>query len=80
MRGYLHSYSIILPASQAFDKCTACSDSIVNMYKEEGFDFLMKAFNDSTYLEEITGLKQLKVALDENEPDFVVELNDSECD
>jgi hypothetical protein len=40
---------------------------------------LLKAFNDSSYLEEITGLKELKIALDENEPDFVAELSDSEA-
>jgi ubiquitin-like modifier-activating enzyme ATG7 len=28
IRGYLHNYSNILPASQAFDKCTACSQSV----------------------------------------------------
>jgi len=48
------------------------------MYKTEGFNFLVKVFNDSTYLEDITGLKELKTALDENETDFVTELSDSE--
>lgn len=28
IRGYLHNYSNILPASQAFDKCTACSQNV----------------------------------------------------
>ena len=48
------------------------------MYQREGFDFLIKVFNDSSYLEDITGLTELKTALDENEPDFVVELTDSD--
>lgn len=48
------------------------------MYEREGFDFLIKVFNDSSYLEDITGLKELKTALDENENDFVTELSDSE--
>jgi ubiquitin-like modifier-activating enzyme ATG7 len=74
----LHSYSIIAPASQCFDKCTACSQSVIELYEKEGFDFLIKVFNDSTYLEDITGLKELKTALDENENDFVTELSDSE--
>ncbi len=48
------------------------------MYNNEGFDFLVEVFNDSTYLEEITGLKELKLALDEAESEFVTELSDSE--
>jgi hypothetical protein len=48
------------------------------MYKNEGFDFLIKVFNDPTYLEDITGLKKLKTALDETEADFVTELSDME--
>jgi ubiquitin-like modifier-activating enzyme ATG7 len=78
MRGYLHSYSIILPTSQSFDKCTACSNSVIEMYNKDGFDFLLKVFNDSAYLEDITGLKDLKISLDENEPEFVIELSDNE--
>ncbi len=48
------------------------------MYKKEGFEFLVKVFNDSAYLEDITGLKHLKTELDETETDFVIELNDSD--
>ena len=48
------------------------------MYQREGFDFLLKVFNDSSYLEDITGLTELKTALDENETDFVTELSDSD--
>lgn len=48
------------------------------MYKKEGFDFLLKVFNDSSYLEDITGLKELKTELDETEADFVTELDDNE--
>ncbi len=28
IRGYLCNYSVILPACQAFDKCTACSNKV----------------------------------------------------
>jgi hypothetical protein len=48
------------------------------MYKQEGFEFLAKVFNDSSYLEDIVGLKELKNALDQLERDFVTELSDSE--
>lgn len=48
------------------------------MYKKEGFEFLVKVFNDSSYLEDITGLKELKLVLDETEADFITELSDSD--
>jgi hypothetical protein len=48
------------------------------MYKREGFEFLAKVFNDSSYLEDIVGLKELKMALDQYEGDFVTELSDSD--
>lgn len=38
----------------------------------------MKAFNQNSYLEDLSGLTALKEALDENEPEFVIELSDSE--
>jgi len=78
IRGYLHSYSLILPASQAFEKCTACSKQIIDMYKKDGFDFLIKVFNDSSYLEDVTGLKDLKSELDDTDADFVTELDDTD--
>lgn len=33
---------------------------VINRYEEEGFEFLKKAFNDPQYLEEVTGLAQMK--------------------
>lgn len=48
------------------------------MYKKDGFSFLIKVFNDSSFLEDITGLKELKAELDETESNFVTELNDSD--
>ena len=48
------------------------------MYKKDGFEFLIKVFNDSSYLEDIVGLKELKNALDQLDDDFVTELSDSD--
>jgi hypothetical protein len=48
------------------------------MYKKDGFDFLIKVFNDSSYLEDVTGLKDLKSELDDTDADFVTELDDTD--
>ncbi|XP_074644713.1 ubiquitin-like modifier-activating enzyme ATG7 isoform X2 [Tubulanus polymorphus] len=60
MRGFLSRFHTVLPASRAFECCTACSEIVLNAYQTDGFDFLIKAFNDPNYLEELTGLKKLQ--------------------
>jgi ubiquitin-like modifier-activating enzyme ATG7 len=45
---------------RAFDKCTACSATVLEAYADGGFDgFLLPAFNRATYLEDLTGLTQM---------------------
>lgn len=62
VRGYLSHYKNMLVVGHAYDKCTACSDTVVGAYQQEGFDFLLQVFNNPTHLEDITGLTQLKQA------------------
>ncbi|CAK1542187.1 unnamed protein product [Leptosia nina] len=59
IRGFLHSYQTVTPTCAKFKQCIACSNVVLAKYKEEGIEFLMKVFNSGTYLEEITGLKEL---------------------
>lgn len=75
IRGFLARCHQILPASVAFHYCTACSSQIINKYKTEGFDFLLQAFNNPNYIEELTGLKQLQQETEEVE---IWELSDDE--
>ena len=57
IRGNISNYRYFLPHSKPFIHCTACSNLIINKYKKYGFDFLMKVFNDPTFLEKISGLQ-----------------------
>ncbi|XP_013397719.1 ubiquitin-like modifier-activating enzyme ATG7 [Lingula anatina] len=59
IRGFLSRYYNLLPASRAFEKCTACSNIVIEHYRKEGFGFLLSAFNQPSYLEDLTGLTQL---------------------
>ncbi|XP_045501214.1 ubiquitin-like modifier-activating enzyme ATG7 [Colias croceus] len=61
IRGFLHSYQTVTPTCTKFRQCIACSDVVINMYREEGIEFLLKVFNSGTYLEEITGLSELQL-------------------
>ncbi|XP_043107535.1 ubiquitin-like modifier-activating enzyme ATG7 isoform X3 [Puntigrus tetrazona] len=60
IRGFLSRFDNVLPASLAFDKCTACSAIVLDNYEREGFQFLAKVFNSShSFLEDLTGLTLL---------------------
>ncbi|XP_054163374.1 ubiquitin-like modifier-activating enzyme ATG7 [Oppia nitens] len=59
IRGFLSRFQQMMITSERFTKCSACSQPIINAYNEMGFEFLLNAFNDSNYIEEITGLTQL---------------------
>ncbi|CAI7902188.1 unnamed protein product [Closterium sp. NIES-54] len=76
LRGFLSSFSQLPITGFAFHQCSACSPTVVSAYRERGFAFLMDAFNDSTYLERITGLDKLHAATVEIEVDW----DDSEDD
>uniref|UniRef100_UPI00358FF9E5 ubiquitin-like modifier-activating enzyme ATG7 isoform X1 n=1 Tax=Myxine glutinosa TaxID=7769 RepID=UPI00358FF9E5 len=60
IRGFLSRFEHVLPASHAFDKCTACSPVVLEEYERNGFAFLHRVFDSPhTYLEDLTGLTQL---------------------
>ncbi|KAI4827242.1 hypothetical protein KUCAC02_030652 [Chaenocephalus aceratus] len=56
IRGFLSRFDNVLPASMAFDKCTACSPIVLEHYEKEGFNFLSNVFNSShSFLEDRQG-------------------------
>ncbi|KAF8513191.1 hypothetical protein JB92DRAFT_2924654 [Gautieria morchelliformis] len=59
LRGYLAQFRNMLVTGAAYKSCTGCSDTVINAYETQGFDMLLKAFNESGYLEKLTGLDQL---------------------
>ncbi|KAJ9113198.1 hypothetical protein QFC22_006037 [Naganishia vaughanmartiniae] len=59
LRGFLGQWKTMLIEGAAYDRCTGCSPKIVDAYRELGFDMLLRAFNESDYLQSITGLDKL---------------------
>nr|QDA69641.1 ubiquitin-like modifier-activating protein ATG7 [Crassostrea gigas] len=59
IRCFVSRFQQVLPACKAFDKCTACSKTVIEQFRRDGFDFLRRAFNDPSYLEDLTGLTQM---------------------
>ncbi|VDP31956.1 unnamed protein product [Schistosoma margrebowiei] len=75
IRGFLSHYTQVLPATSAFTKCSACSQSVLDAYKDNGYNFLRQVFNDASYLERICGLQNLH---DEINSESILMLSDAD--
>ncbi|KAG8714567.1 Autophagy protein 7 [Ceratobasidium sp. 423] len=59
LRGFLAQFNNKLITGAAYDKCTGCSDTILKEYESRGFEMALRAFNETGYLEKLTGLDKL---------------------
>lgn len=50
----------MLIKGQSYDCCSACSPKIVEAYKKDGFEFIKKALSEADYVEELSGLAEVK--------------------
>jgi len=59
LRGFLHRHQLMLPATEAFFNCTACSPLILERFGADGVDFVMRVLDDPDLLETVSGLADL---------------------
>jgi len=71
LRGYLARFNSMTITGAAYDRCTGCSETVVKAYEKEGFSMVQRACDETGYLEELTGLKELY-----NESEAVMEAVD----
>jgi len=76
IRGSIHTYTQYLPATPAFPQCTACSKSVIQAYKTDGFELMRKVAENPKFLEDLTGLTNLLT--DAQLMEGVIDLEDDE--
>ncbi|KAF8597544.1 ubiquitin-like conjugating enzyme [Ceratobasidium sp. AG-I] len=59
LRGFLAQFNNKLITGAAYDKCTGCSETVLKEYEARGFKMMLQAFNETGYLEKLTGLDKL---------------------
>ncbi|KAF8882014.1 hypothetical protein BD779DRAFT_1544428 [Infundibulicybe gibba] len=59
LRGFLAQFRNLHIIGAAYDRCTGCSDAVIDAYKAQGFAMLLRAFNEDKFLEQLTGLDKL---------------------
>lgn len=59
LRGFLAQFNNKLITGAAYNKCTGCSETVLKEYETRGFDMALRAFNETGYLEKLTGLDKL---------------------
>lgn len=64
IRGFLHDYSQKRLSCPSFKHCSACSETVLAHYKEEGWDFIHKCLNHPKFLENVCGLERIQQEAD----------------
>ncbi|CCK70340.1 Atg7p KNAG_0E00720 [Huiozyma naganishii CBS 8797] len=65
IRGFLNHFTTLKLETPAYEHCPACSSSVVEKCRELGWKFVQNSLNDSEYIEELSGLKTMKMELEE---------------
>ncbi|KAF5122981.1 hypothetical protein DV495_004096 [Geotrichum candidum] len=65
IRGFLHSFETLRIEGQHYTSCSACSANITTAWRAEGWDFVRKAFDVPSYIEDLSGLTEIKRRVDE---------------
>ena len=64
IRGFLTHYATVLPTTPAFDRCAACAPAVVAAYRDRGVALVRDVGADPGLLERLSGLADLKGAVD----------------
>lgn len=80
IRGSLSQFSQMTLVGRSSDSCTACCSTVISEYREREKEFIIQAINHPTYLEDLTGLTELKKSASSFKLDWDNETDDDDCD
>ena len=60
IRGFLSRFENIPIVGKSYRHCSACSDAVTSAYKEDGWKFVQRSLNESGYVEDLSGLKEVR--------------------
>jgi len=60
IRGHLSDFEQTIPFSPSFSQCIACSEIVIDDFVNKKEEFLNNVFSNPTYLEDLTGITELK--------------------
>lgn len=69
LRGFLSDWRKLVIRGKAYDCCSACSPSILQLYARDGWAFIKRAINEKGYVEEVSGLAEVQRRAEELEND-----------
>lgn len=64
IRGFLHNYTQNKLQTPNYKHCSACSEYVIEKFKELGWDFIKNCLNDAKYLEDVCGLSKVQLEAD----------------
>ncbi|CAK7228432.1 Autophagy protein 7 [Sporothrix bragantina] len=60
IRGFVANFQNVLIHGKSYPQCSACSRSILDAYRKDGWDFVKKALGDREYVTELSGLAEIQ--------------------
>lgn len=60
IRGYVSTFENNIIRGQSYTSCSACSPTILEAYRRDGWDFVKKALMEKDYVAELSGLAEVQ--------------------
>ncbi|PYH90534.1 ubiquitin activating E1 enzyme-like protein [Aspergillus ellipticus CBS 707.79] len=70
IRGFLSSFENVPVVGRSYKCCSACSDNVTSSYKQDGWNFVLRALNKPGYVEELSGLKEVQATAEASVADI----------
>ena len=71
IRGFIHNWQILQMTGDRFKCCVGCSEPIVQGYINDGAEFVLKAINEPSFLEDISGITDMKASMKDEDCEWI---------